>query len=120
MGNFGLEILKGLKSKIGEAANTQSGKAARVEFVATVYLYGLVDSLRNYDYFETHNLGERDLDTCFEMGDGAEVIHGVIAKAKAEPALMSCLIDTIGSEQLKVWIQKFEQVENQGNFSFDF
>ena len=60
-----IKQLKTLKKNIGKQG--QSGLEARIAFFCVAIGSGLKDALVNYDLFEQHNLGERDLCTCFEM-----------------------------------------------------
>ena len=66
--NKAISQLKRLKTTIGEQG--KAGLKARIKFFCVAIGSGLKESLVNYDLFDQHNIGERDLCTCFEMYDG--------------------------------------------------
>lgn len=63
-----------------------NGFKARVEFVVLAFKNGLVDDITSYTLWENgyEGLGEREFDTCFEMGDYEDVIAELIKTARAE------------------------------------
>ncbi len=68
-------------------AVSQTGKRgfeARVEFVRLAYRHDLVADITSYRLWDQgyEELGERTFDTCFEMGDSAEVIAELIREAR--------------------------------------
>lgn len=74
----------------------------RVEFLALAYKHELVEEITRYGLWDEgwEGLGEREFDTCFEMGDGTEVVAALIFKAKAEG-----------------WLDRIEAQLNQETFS---
>lgn len=57
----------------------------RVEFVQLAFKHGLVPEITSYSLWDRYEgLGEREFDTCFEMGDSADVIAELIKTARAE------------------------------------
>jgi hypothetical protein len=66
---------------------TALGREARVEFVKTIWLAGILSEVRNYAFYDIFDVGDRQYDTCFEMGDGTEVMHALVRKARRSKAL---------------------------------
>lgn len=58
----------------------------RVEFLALTFKHHLVKEITRYELWDEgwKGLGEREFDTCFEMGDSTEVVAALIHKARAE------------------------------------
>ena len=56
------------------------------------------------------NISARDLDTCFEMGDGSTVVHGIVQAALKDQFLKE-QIDSTGSQVWKLWHETYEFVE---------
>lgn len=108
--------LAALKRRIG----TPGGLDARVEFVSIAYHNGVVTDLCRYVYWDEFAVGERDFDTCFEMGDAKEVIHGVIERALSNSALLDMLKQQIGSDDLARWMALHQEVRNGQSLAFDF
>jgi len=106
--------LKRLKPKTGQLG-VKSLKA-RVDFVATVFIFDLYHPLIRYELFDKHNIGERDYDTCFEMYDSSSVIHGIINLAHKNYWLKCKLKEHIGFDNYKQWQQTFTCVENAVDF----
>ncbi len=71
-----------LRHKIGLA----TGMKYRVEFLALTFKHGLVDDICHYRLWDEgwEELGERQFDTCFEMGDYESVIAEVVTQARKE------------------------------------
>lgn len=67
----------------------------RVEFVVLAFKHGLVDDITSYSLWDLgfEGLGERQFDTCFEMGDSEEVIAELITIARAQGFI----------ESIKLW-----------------
>lgn len=59
---------------------------ARVQFVELAFRHGLVDDIVDYRLWDQgyEGLGERQFDTCFEMGDSEDVIAALIKTAREE------------------------------------
>ncbi|MCI2286080.1 hypothetical protein L3081_24980 [Colwellia sp. MSW7] len=94
-----IKQLKTLKKNIGKQG--QSGLEARIAFFCVAIVSGLKEALNSYELFDKHNLGERDLCTCFEMHDGDEVVHGIISQAKKNPLLDRMIKREYGEEFFK-------------------
>lgn len=88
---------------------TSQGQKARVEFMRLTLKHDLVDEIRHHHLWDRgyHGLGERQLDTCFEMGDADEVGVALLKVAREEgfshklPALFS-------ASSLEHWAQKLD------------
>lgn len=65
---------------------TPAGREARIEFMRLALKYGLADAIRHHDLWDRgyQGLGERQFDTCFEMGDADEVGVAVLKAAREE------------------------------------
>lgn len=59
---------------------------SRVRFVELAFKHGLVEDITSYTLWDKgyEGLGERQFDTCFEMGDSEDVIAALINTARAE------------------------------------
>ena len=59
---------------------------SRVEFLVLAFKYGVVREITSYELWDRgyEGLGERQFDTCFEMGDSEEVIAELIRAARTE------------------------------------
>ena len=59
---------------------------ARVEFLVLTFKHDLVDVVVGYELWDNgfEGLGERQFDSCFEMGDSAEVIAELITTARRD------------------------------------
>lgn len=59
---------------------------ARVEFLVLTFKHDLVDAVVGYELWDNgfEGLGERQFDTCFEMGDSADVIAALITTARRD------------------------------------
>jgi hypothetical protein len=66
--------LKTLKPTLGTSFNN------RVKFVVLCLTHQLTKSVIRYEYYESHRIGERDFDTCFETNDSTEVTRKVIKR----------------------------------------
>ncbi|MDQ2077451.1 hypothetical protein [Marinimicrobium sp. ABcell2] len=98
--------LEKLKKRIGQ----QGALSERIEFLVTVYGCGLLGDLR---FGELTNITERDFDTCVEMGDGGEVIHGLIKRALDDDDLLERIIEGEGLDVWKAWHAQYEEIERQ-------
>ena len=69
-----------LSSKLGGA------RRHRVDFLCLAFIHDLVRDVTHYRLWDEgwEGLGERQWDTCFEMGDSEQVIAEVVARAKKE------------------------------------
>ncbi|MGO4801140.1 hypothetical protein ACEN2T_17820 [Pseudomonas sp. W22_MBD1_FP4] len=76
---------------------------ARVEFLQIAFKHGVVNEIINYELWDRYEgLGERQFDTCFEMGDSQEVIAELIKTARAEGFIDSVRI-WCGAESFDRW-----------------
>lgn len=97
--------LKKLKSKLA-----QKGPKHRIDFAQTVFKAGLYRDLIEYNLYDTYGLGERDFDTCFEMNDGAVVVHGVMKAAQSDADLERNIKETGSWDS---WMETFSKQEKQ-------
>lgn len=59
---------------------------SRIEFATLVFQFHLYEEIISHDLFD-YGLSGRDFDTCFEMGDGGAVVHGLIKAALEKDSL---------------------------------
>lgn len=59
---------------------------ARVQFLVLAFRHDLVDAIVSYELWDSglEGLGERQFDSCFEMGDSPDVISALINSARRE------------------------------------
>ncbi len=78
---------------------------ARVEFLRLAFRYNLADEIINYEIWDRgfEGVGERQFDTCFEMGDSQDVIAALIKSARAEGFIESVRI-WCGQESFEKWV----------------
>ena len=64
----------------------EEGRKYRVEFLCLAFKHGLDGDVRHYRLWDEgwEELGERQWDTCFEMGDAESVIAEVVTRARQE------------------------------------
>lgn len=67
-----LSQLQALKPDLGTSFNK------RVKFALLCFTHELTRSVIRYEHYDTYGVGERDFDTCFEMGDAIEVSQQII------------------------------------------
>lgn len=79
-----IKQLHSLRRAIGGTGN--AGFQARVKFLILAYKHRLVRPLTSYQLWDEgwKDLGERQFDTCFEMGDSELVIAELIKTAREE------------------------------------
>jgi hypothetical protein len=77
---------------------------ARVQFVTLAFKHNLVDEIVGYSLWDQgyEGLGERQFDTCFEMGDSQEVIAALITTARAE-GFLDNIQSWCGNESFARW-----------------
>lgn len=63
------------------------GREARVEFIKTIWLAGIMSEVKDYAFYDIFDVGDREYDTCFEMGDGTQVMHALVRKTRRSKAL---------------------------------
>ena len=80
-----------------------SGTKKRIEFLTLVVEAGLFSDMVNYVHFDSYGLGERTLDTCFEMYDSANVVASILTKSNLEPLFKTQLIRAIGQTTFDEW-----------------
>ena len=66
--------LKTLKPTLGSCFSS------RVKFVVLCLTHQLTTGVVRYEYYDSHGIGERDFDTCFEMNDASIVMREVIKR----------------------------------------
>ncbi|MGR5558325.1 hypothetical protein ACQKQC_18805 [Vibrio fortis] len=96
-----INILKRRKMKI--RSNDETGTNHRIDFMVILLKSGLYKELMRYELFDEHSIGERDVDTCFEMGDGREVIHGILEACKGDLWLRVSMKRELEEQQLENW-----------------
>jgi hypothetical protein len=79
------------------------GVNKRIEFLELLNKSMLLEKVRRYDLFDEYKIGERTIDTCFEMGDSDEVIAGIITKANNDPELLKAMIANHGEALIEDW-----------------
>jgi hypothetical protein len=102
-----IAYLKHLLPRLAEAS-----PEARIEFACTVFEYGLYHAIINHDYVE-RGVSGRDFDTCFEMGDGDTVVHGIMRKAIYESAAIRAGIESMGEAVWPAWEKVFVEQEQK-------
>lgn len=77
----------------------------RVEFLSLAYKHDLVSDITSYRLWDAgwEGLGERQFDTCFEMGDSQDVITDLILRAKKEGFLDKIQAEC-GPETFQRWL----------------
>ncbi|MGM8936868.1 hypothetical protein ACS8E9_18645 [Pseudomonas neustonica] len=77
---------------------------SRVEFLVLAFKYGVVREITSYELWDRgyEGLGERQFDTCFEMGDSEEVIAELIRAARTE-GFIDNIKNWCGNERFKRW-----------------
>ncbi|MCY9874786.1 hypothetical protein [Vibrio barjaei] len=96
-----LTKLKKLKSKIRR--NDKPSTTHRVQFMVLLFENEIHNKVLRYELFDEHNIGERDVDTCFEMGDGREVLSGLVDKASNDFEFEMKVRTQIGSTLFENW-----------------
>jgi hypothetical protein len=66
---------------------TALGRDARVEFVKAIWLAGILSEVKSYAFYDIFDVGDREYDTCFEMGDGDQVMHALVLKTRRNKTL---------------------------------
>lgn len=76
----------------------------RVAFVVLAFKHRLVDDIIDYTLWDRgyEGLGERQFDTCFEMGDSEDVIAALIKTARAE-GFIDYMREWCGEESFARW-----------------
>jgi hypothetical protein len=100
--------LKGLMPDIYKEGDI--GFKARVEFLKTVWVAGIYKQVISYQFFDVFDIGERQYDTCYEMGDGEAVTNDLVRQAESNPKLMSAAVAIYGDG----WQEFRERVNNSG------
>lgn len=77
---------------------------SRVEFVVLAFKYGVVSEITSYELWDRgyEGLGERQFDSCFEMGDSEEVIAELIRTARKE-GFIDNVRNWCGNESFASW-----------------
>lgn len=104
-----LQELKKLKNKIRKGCCL----GARIEFLVITYRNNLSSGLNSYQYFDEYDVGERDFDTCLEMGDAEDVIHGLFDQAMKEPTLLENLKANLNDATYDMWHGIYQKITDQ-------
>jgi len=77
---------------------------ARVQFVELAFRHGLVNDIIHYVLWDEgyEGLGERQFDTCFEMGDSEDVIAALFKTARQE-GFIDSVRQWCGEESFNRW-----------------
>lgn len=77
---------------------------ARVQFLSLAFQHGLVGDITDYSLWDAgyEGLGERQFDSCFEMGDSEEVIAELIKTARKD-GFIDCIRDWCGERSFERW-----------------
>ncbi|MFJ7794375.1 hypothetical protein [Pseudomonas sp. NPDC096950] len=77
---------------------------SRVEFVVLAFKYRVVSEITTYELWDRgyEGLGEREFDTCFEMGDSEDVIAELIKTARKE-GFIDSVKEWCGNESFDRW-----------------
>ena len=77
----------------------------RVEFLRLAFRYNLANEIINYEIWDRgfEGVGERQFDTCFEMGNSQDVIAALIKSARAEGFIENVRI-WCGQESFEKWL----------------
>jgi len=77
---------------------------SRVEFVVLAFKYRVVSEITTYELWDRgyEGLGEREFDTCFEMGDSEDVIAELITTARKE-GFIDSVKEWCGDESFDRW-----------------
>jgi hypothetical protein len=71
----------------------QLGRDARIEFVRTIWLAGILREVKEFAFYDVFQIGDREYDLCFEMGDADQVMDAMIAKAKRSRNLNAAALE---------------------------
>lgn len=104
----GLEItaakqLQKIASSKSFKGTGKRGVNKRIEFLDLLNKSMLFEKVLRYELFDEFNIGERTIDTCFEMGDSVEVIAGIITKANCDPELLKAMKANHGEALIEDW-----------------
>lgn len=80
---------------------------SRVNFVVLCLTHQLTKSVIGYEYYDSHFIGEREFDTCFEMGDAIELSQKVIEQLGDSAA--SIIDREMGQGTYHYWLNKIPQ-----------
>jgi hypothetical protein len=86
------------------------GFQARVEFLRTVWLAGIIHEIKTFAFYDVFQVGDREYDTCFEMNDSDKVMDALIAKAKRSKNLNAAARDIYQGS----WNRYLEEGANAG------
>lgn len=77
---------------------------SRVEFVVLAFKYRVVSEITSFELWSRgyEGLGEREFDTCFEMGDSEAVIAELINTARKE-GFIDSIKEWCGNESFDRW-----------------
>ena len=83
-----------------------NGTKKRIEFLTLLHKSKLFKAVRRYELYDDFQIGERTIDTCFEMHDGDEVVKGLLLNANDDVVLMKSLVSDYGQPLLDEWKAK--------------
>jgi hypothetical protein len=75
------------------------GRKARVEFLKTIWLADIKSEVTGYAFFDVFDIGERQYDDCFEMGDSGEVLNELVRLAKRSKNLKAAALSIYSEEE---------------------
>lgn len=84
----------------------ETGFQARVEFVRSVWLAGIIREVKDYAFYDVFMVGDRAYDTCFEMGDGGRVMNELIRKAKRSKNLNDAALEIYPQDSWNRYLQE--------------
>ena len=102
----GIEKLVSLKELIdGDSCSF------RVEFANIVYRFNLYKDIESFALYDMYGVSPRDLDACFEMGDGSLVVHGFVSSALKDNVLIDNFILSHGIKVWEHWLNTYIDIE---------
>jgi len=110
-----IEALKKLKAISNTKAFNNVGKAGtkkRIEFLTLVIEARLYSDIIDYTYYDSYGLGERTLDTCFEMYDSDQVVAALIEKASGNDYFKALLINAVGNDTYCNWFNRNQKIQD--------
>jgi hypothetical protein len=96
-----LTQLQALKPDLGISFNK------RVKFALLCFTHELTRSVIRYEHYDTYGVGERDFDSCFEMGDAISVCQQIVKQLGSSAKMV---IDReMGQGTYSKWLDMFPQ-----------
>lgn len=114
LGSKKMEAIRKLKVLLPKThKTTPAGLVSRYSFVSLVFRSGLYRELLDGELYDLYHLSERDLDTCFEMYDGSDVVAEVIRQASVDSLLKTMLAECLSKETLETWTTTVNEVRER-------